>query len=38
MAKMQKMRSSRVLPDTLPNPTVVRELQVKYRAAMYASI
>ena len=35
MAMMEKTFSALVLGDTLPKPTLVRLVQVKYRAEMY---
>ena len=34
MAMMEKIFSALVLADTLPNPTLVRLVQVKYSAEM----
>lgn len=34
MVQMEKIFSASVLADTFPNPTLVRLLRVKYRAAM----
>lgn len=34
MVQMEKIFSASVLADTFPNPTLVRLLRVKYRAAI----